>query len=775
MPMRTLIAIFICILSIPLCSSLEAAEILAVRASEQAEFHRLTIVFTETVDTGVTRDGDKLSVRMRNIRAGVMSNFPSTGYFVVNGLSRGSDASGAFVTLEMQVMEGSVVRHSVQSRPFMLMVDVYPPPAPEEKEYKDERRPIVEAQYLFPTPSKLVAFNDSWRWVYRNVVVSMLKPELYGDPAGGAFRAALGLGPGVGKSLDAAAKAASEHRRSGERDKADALDAIVAFTRGGIGAGELDIALRSSPDPLYSRLGYFVLGDHFERKGFYPEAAGKFSRAAEGEGNPLKGEALFRKARILFFEGKYGEAKVFFTASLDEGYRDSAAWLANTALIKGEVESARSLYGKTGAPFDGLDTISRLSLADMHLTIGDYAEARSIYRHISAGYPENSFIAVFLALKEGDTLLAEGRSEEALDIYIGTKGRFAGEEWAMAALSLADAYLLSGDAGSIGEAEKLYGSVAAGVFAGSEIAALRLFSARVRLGKFQEGYAALKAFKDRYPLSVYRQDMDLLSSVLFYEWLGSLYKKGDHLAVVKLFLDVPLSAPFGKKAEIFLKVGRSCMAAGLTNEAVNMLDSAVRLGSGQVAGDAMLELTRVYIEQKDTGSAERMLKAFRARFPYDGRQDEVKELETLIAFDKGEYEKVSRKQAAQEPGAFFMKAESSYRAGRPHEAAALFESAARGFRAEGNENEAARAFMMYADASFEAGRLAKAAEGYRQALGHMDGKEIADRSWALYRTALCYERLGREKDKARALRELEALGGELAPWSEAIMKDPPGI
>ncbi|MCL4872438.1 tetratricopeptide repeat protein [bacterium] len=773
--MRIFLAILISIISVPLWSDVQAAEIIAIRASEQDDFHRLTLVFSEKVDTDVSRKGDKLFVRMRDIRAGVMNNFPSTGFFKVNGLSRGSDPSGVFATLELQVTQGSVVRHSVQSGPFRLMVDVYPPSAPEEKDYEDKRRTTVDDQFLKPHPSKLIAFNDSWRWVYRNKAVEILKAELYGDPVSGAFRAVLGLKPGDDKFLEEAAKAASEHGKKGEHGKAGALSAIIDFTGGKTAPPELDTALRSNPDPLYSRLGYFVLGDHFERKGFYPEAAGKFTRASEGEDNPIKGEALFRKARIHFFERKYAEAKELFRASLQAGYEGSGIWLANTALIKGEIESAWTLYRENASSGAGLDSVSRLSLADMHLTRGDYAEARRIYREISAGYPADGFMGVFLSLKEGDTLLAEGREKEALHLYIGAKGRFTGEEWAMATLSLADAYYLSGEAGQLEEAERLYGAVAAGGFAASEITALKLLSARIRLGKFEDGYASFKTFNGRYPLSIYRQDMGLLSSVLFYEWMDSLYKKGDHLAVVKLFLDVPLSAPFGKKAETYLKVGRSCMAEGLRNEAVNLLDNAVKLGSGQVVEEAMVALIRVYIEQKDTGSAERMLKAFRTKHPVNGRAAEIRELETLIAFEKGEYERVSREKPANGPEAVLMKAESSYRAGKTDQSIPLFESAANGFKADGNVSEASRSLLKSADALFEAGKFAKAAEGYRRAIGHMDEEENADRSWALYRMAQCYGRLGRADDKAAALKELEALGGELAPWSDAIMKDPAGI
>lgn len=771
MPMRIL-AIFISVIFFSLSPALEAAEILAIRVSEQQDFHRLTLVFSEKVQADMTRREDTLFIRMKDIRAGVMSNFPETEYLKVKGLSRGSAPSGVFATLEMQVIQGSVVRQSVQSAPFRLMIDVYPPSGVVEEESKDKRKPTVDDQFLFPHPSKLVAFNDSWRWVYRNKAVKILKAELYGDPVGEAFRAVLGLKPGEAGFFEAAGKAASDHRAKGEHEKADALNAIVDFSLGKTGPGDLEVALRFSPEPLYSRLGYFVLGDHFERKGFYPEAAGKFTRAAEGEGSPLRGEALFRKARIFFFEGKYAEANDIFKASFESGRAAGGVWLANTALIKGELDRAWALYREnTGAT----DTISRLSLADMRLTRGEYAEARNIYRDLRAGYPEDGFIGVFLALKEGDALFAEGRSKEALSLYVAVKGRFTGEEWAMATLSLADAYFASGVDESLQEAERLYGAVASGGFAGSEISAIKLLAARIRLGKFQEGYAGFKAFTDKYPLSIYRLDMENLSSVLFYEWLDSLYGKGDNLAVLKLFFDVPLSAPFGKKAETYLKVGKSAIAAGLRDEAVNTLDNAVKMGSGQTTEEAMIALARVYIEQKDTGSAERMLKAFRAKFPGNARSAEIKELETLIAFEKGEHERVSGYRAADEPNAILMKAESSYRAGHAAQAALLFESAAKGFKAKGYDGEASRAFMKSANAFFAEGKYARAVSVYRQAITGMDETNTEDRSWALYRLAKCYGKLGRAGDKARALKELETLGGELASWSETIMKDPAGF
>ncbi|HBG46099.1 MAG TPA: hypothetical protein DDW94_03825 [Deltaproteobacteria bacterium] len=757
---------------VAIASSAYAAEIVAMRASVQKDFHRLTIIFSEDVPVEVSSNGEHLFVKISEFKSKLPADSPVTEYLKVEGLAEKEGQPGRSATLDITLIEGATFKHSTLTGPFRMIIDVFPPPGYLAKK---EQRP-KEVFILEPDPVKLVAFNDSWRWVYRKKAVVALKAELYAPPPTSPFR----IVPGVStESRDSVLKgitnAVSSHKAKGERSKAEVLGAIANFYSGKSSHIELENALRANPASGYSPLAYFIMGDYFERKGFYPEASGYFIRAIEGKDNQLKAEAVFRRGRLYFFEEKYAQAKDWFSKSLDAGYEESRVWLANTLLIKGETEPAWKMYRAGVRAIEELDPVTRLSLGDMHLARGNYQEARYLYGGLRSRYPKEDFMSDFLLIKEGDTLFAEGKAEEAALLYNRTKDKLKGEQWAMAALALADAYFASGEGDSVGKAEKIYETVATGSFASTEVANLRLVAARLRLGRYPEAYGDISRFYAKYPVSPVRQDLEKVSSILFYEWLDSLYRSGDHLGVLKLFLDMPLSVPFGKKAETYFKIGRSSMETGLNSEAVRLLDNAVKMGTGPMVEDAMLLLARVYIAQNDINSAERLVGAFRTRFPKSAKTRELNELDAMIAFEKGEHGTVSRFTGTADPRLAAMKAESVFKVGRFGEAAALFENAARAFQARGESKEASRAFLRYADAIFETKDFARAAQGYRQAAGLIDEKEKEERSWALYRLAQCFSRLGRAADKARAIEELKAAGGEYAPWSEGIFKEAKGI
>src|SRR3972149_2482294 len=85
-----------------------------------------------------------------------------------------------------------------------------------------------------------------------------------------------------------------------------------------------------------------------------------------------------------------------------------------------------------------------------------------------------------------------------------------------------------------------------------------------------------------------------------------------------------------------------------------------------------------YLSQRDTGSAERLLRAFRTRFPRSSRKAEIAEIEARIAFEKGEHAQGAGYTGSAEPELMVMRAESVYKSGRAKEAAALFGKAALG-------------------------------------------------------------------------------------------------
>jgi tetratricopeptide (TPR) repeat protein len=306
---------------------------------------------------------------------------------------------------------------------------------------------------------------------------------------------------------------------------------------------------------------------------------------------------------------------------------------------------------------------------------GSFQEARYILASLRARYPKEGLIATYLLLKEGDAFFLEGKTDEAVGLYLQTKEKLKGEQWAIAALSLADAYFVKAAREDLEKAEKIYEAVASGAFEGSDITNMRLVTARMALGRYREAYDGMKRFNASHPTSPVRQDMNRISSALFYEWVDSLISKEDHLGAVKIYTETPLSMPFGKKAEMSLKIGKSCRALGLLSDAAKHFDAAAKLGDGAVAEDAMLQLVATYLDQRDIGSAGRLMKAFGTRFPKTKRTDEAGRLAARMAFMNKDYQKsAALPDAGSDPALLAMKADSLVKTGRPKEALASFEA-----------------------------------------------------------------------------------------------------
>ncbi|MBI2400668.1 MAG: tetratricopeptide repeat protein, partial [Deltaproteobacteria bacterium] len=512
-----------------------------------------------------------------------------------------------------------------------------------------------------------------------------------------------------------------------------------------------------------------LLAEHFEKKGFFPEASGYYTLASQAAKNgSLSSLVMFRKARLLFFDHKYSEAKDHFKKALDAGYIDARGWLASACIIKGELDLAWDNFGALKKSASELDPITALGLADMHLVKGKFQEARYIFASMRARYPKEGLVATYLFIREGDAHFLEGKRSEAIDLYSKTKEKLKGEAWAIASLSLADAYFVIATREEMEKAEKMYEAVAGGGYEGSPITHMRLVASRMALGRHRESYDIIKKFHAAYPTSPLRQDMNRVSSALFYNWIDFLIVKEDHLGAVKLYSETPLSVPFGKKAEVSLKIGKSCKALGLLSEAAKHLNIAIKIGDGAVAEEAMLLLAGIYLDQNDSGSAERLIRAFGTRFPRTKRTADVERLAARMAFINKDYKtSANLLNGASDPGLLAMKANSLARTGKSKEATASFESAARTYDEKGEKDAASGAWLRSADARFASGDYIGAAEAYRKGMDSGAGKK-EDRSWALYRLARCYSSLGMKDKETETLKELKALGGEFNQWSEKI-------
>ena len=752
---------------LPFASFAEAAEIVAMRAYEHKEFHRLTIIMSQDITFTAEKADERIVLKFRELSVKALKELPGTEAIKVKSFRQEKDHEGVYGALEVAMPAGSSVKQTIKTGPYRVILDIYLPAGYGKKK---EMAPHMRAALMEQDASKVMAFNDSWRWVYRKKVIDMLSEGLYQDGSAEVFRAALGIEADGAEAVAAQAASAVERLRAeGRKDDADLLNEIMLFYSSQGQPSWLESSLRAASNPAIKGLGYFLLAEHFEKKKFFPEASAYYTLASKAaKGGSLAPLVLFRKARLVFFDHKYSEAKDQFKKALDAGYGDARGWLAGTCIIKGELDLAWDIFRALDRSASDLDPVTALGYADMHLVRGNFQEARYIFASMRARYPKEGLISTYLILREGDALFLEGKTDEAVTLYSKTKEKLKGEQWAIASLSLADAYFVIATREELEMAEKIYESVASGGFEASAITNMRLVASRMALGRYREGYEDINRFHARYPTSPLRQDMFRVSSTLFYDWLDSLLLKEDHLGAVKLYAETPLSVPFGKKAGMSLRIGKSCRSLGLHSEAAKHLDVAIKIGDGALAEEAMLLLADIYLDQNDSGSAERLMKAFGTRFPRTKRTADVEQLAARMAFRNRDYKtSAGLLSAGSDPALLAMKADALARTGRSEEATANFESAARAYSDAGEMDGAAGAWFRSADARFASGDYSGAAEAYKKGMDSGAGKK-QDRSWALYRLARCYSRLGMKDKEAGALKELKALGGEFSQWSEKI-------
>lgn len=761
-------------LSLSFVSITEAAEIVAMRAYEHKEFHRLTIIISNDIGLTAVKEDERVILKMRELTTKTLKELPATEAIKVKGLKSEMDGTGAYSALEVAIPAGSKVIQTVKAGPFRVILDVYPPADFGKKKPID---PHMQAVLLQQDPQKVLASNDSWRWVYRKKVVDALRTELYDDAGAKAFRAALGIDAIDSRTVSVeAAKAGIRLKAEGRGNDAALLGHIMAFYAGKGQPIELENALRVAPDTSVKGLGYFLIAEHFEKRGFFPEASGYYTLAAgAAKGGPLKKLASFRKTRLLLFDHKYSDAKDSLKKSLAEGHDEAREWLASAYMIRGEIDVAWDLLKASKTPTGELDPITRLGVADLLVLKGKFEEARFLFASLRARYPKDGLVGTYLLMREGDAYFLEGKKEEAHNIYSKSKEKLKADPWAVAALSLADAYYVIGTREELEKAETLFESVALGGFEGSVITNMRLIATRMALGKFEKAYNDVKRFHASYPTSPLRQDVNRLSQTLFYGWIDSVVKKGDHFAAVKLYSETPLVIPFGKKAEVSLMIGKSYAALGLQREAVKNLETVIKIGTEPMAEEAMLSLANVYLDQHDSGSAERLMKAFGTRFPKTRRKAETEQIYSRISFMNKDYSRSAAIAAGGDPALSTLKADSLAKTGKIKEASTTFESAARAYESKGETDAAKGAWLRSADSRFATGDWAGAAEAYRKGLEQAHENDKEDKSWALYRLAKCYGKLGMKDREADALKELRTMGGQYGQWSEKIFQKPKSL
>jgi len=635
--------------------------------------------------------------------------------------------------------------------------------------------PAVIAENALKENGLPVTFNDGWRWAYRARIVDMLKADVYGTGTlrEDVFRAELKLGAkgAGGVATDAEALFASL-THDGEDARASVLEALITFFDGS-DTRSLEPALRLHPGTGYEGLAWYLLGDYYEKKGFYPEAEGYYNRLYNNpEPTFARTASLFQLSRIRYFKGEYEAAKSLFQQAAKAGSVEAPLWLANTLLIKGEFSSASSIYDMARVSSAGADPITLLSMGDMAVINGDFDEARSIFGRLRARYAKDQFLSAFFELKRGDAYAAEGRITDALEVYRRTKENLnLLEGWAIASLSIADVYASRDSSEDLLKAYDLYSTVAGGGYIGSEQAHLSMAKSALKAKEFVKALSDAKGFPAGYPSSRLKEDMDGLVGELVVRWMESLDSAHDYYGVVKLFIEYGSSAPFGTRAKTYLIAGRAYAALGLDSDAVGVLDSAVQIARHEVAEEAMVTLAGVYISQKDWSSAERLVKAFMARFPGSQYRAEADRVLLQAAFIKKDYRKIAATPVSPADWQGLMvKAAACAKLGQYSDAIDIYSGAIKAMTDSGRGEAMAKAYTGIGDANFALKRYQDAIRAYRRVLANINAENKSGRAWALYRVAQSFESLDDAMEKKAALDELDGMKGELSGWADMIFK-----
>lgn len=760
-------------------------KLVRVRTGEHSDFHRVVIELSKRAEFDIKSDNRRLSVRLKSIDAsGKIDAVQKTGLIGFEGITPLADESGTPLTsLDFIISKDFSLKKTVKNSPFRIIIDITPADlkqseaeakAKAEKKAADKKKAEV-----FPTEKPdpdAVTFNDGWRWIYRKHLLSVFKSEFHQDNAlkAEALRAELGLtGLEIKDLVKEADALAEELKKDGDPADAAVLEKITTFLSDEKKAHELEEYIKSKESGLGS-LARFLIGNHYEKRVFLPEASGYYSRVLlEKEEGALRGIVFFQKARLLFLEGKFEEAKEGFEKALESGYMNAGPWLANTLLIKGEFEPAWELYSKNTGSRDlsSLDPITALSLADMNVIKGNYEDARGIYETLRKRYSRDEFLAAYFETKKGDVLVAEGRKFEAVRHYSKAKERLKGEAWALAAISLADALSKNTDTESLEKAEKLYHSVVEGGHLSSEIAVINLVSAHASLNKYEEGLRLIEAFPVEYPTSPLRPDVLALKGKLVYKWIDWLSKEGDSAGIVMIEAKYGSSIPFGKRGESYIKIAKAYMDAGLPSEAISTLDGAIKLGNDKIGEEAMVLLAKIYLSQKDTNAVDRALEAIKASYPKGAYSAELSLIALRNSFLKGEYRGVAGSNTADDPEALLLKAAALAELKKHAEAESVYEKASVLLKKKGEDERLREVEMKIADLNFRLERYKKAIDYYRRASFGLG--ETEDRAWAFYRMAQAYSRMKNENEKKEVLKELKVNGTELGGWALQVFKKAP--
>ncbi|MBE9528933.1 MAG: tetratricopeptide repeat protein, partial [Proteobacteria bacterium] len=636
---------------------------------------------------------------------------------------------------------------------------------------------IAKSQSMSGTLESLIAYNEGWRYLYRQKVNKIFQAELYKKDVieRQAFKKTLGLsafGP-AGMVKEARAFAHKVEAR-GNVGRAAVIEAMATMIETGSGSQELAGLLRIHPESGLTHLGWLFLGGQYEKNGFYPEALAHYARVvSEAKAGELKNSAHFARARLLLLTGEFTKSKVAFRDLLALGYTPAGSWLANAHLMKGETDSARALYEKyVPVELDHVDPITLMGIGDLRIVYGDYLGAAQIFKIAQETFSVDDVAMAFLRIREADALVVNGEPVKAQVIYTGAQKAFRGEASAMSGLALADSMAMVAKGDSLMRAESLYRSLHRGRYAASRYAHLNLARVQLRLKLYKDSAIALNEFLERYPTNTQQAEAIEIKSEVMFEWIKKLFDESDYFSIVDAVSLYGVEIPFGKKGSTYYRIGKSYAELSLLSEAVSTLVAASEIGVDAVAERSMLELARVYLKQKDSDAVERIARNFNARFPKSLKRAELNEILSSAAYLKGDYKAYAEGVSVTgDPTKDFYKAAALARINKHRDAVKLFKGVAASYKLAGDSAGRKRALLGAADSSFKIRRFSSAVKLYEEAVGLMDKGKTLEKRWALYMITQSYSRLNKREKQKEALGEVVVANGVFGDGAEALYKD----
>lgn len=385
--------------------------------------------------------------------------------------------------------------------------------------------------------------------------------------------------------------------------------------------------------------GLYQAGKGLFAQRFYYEALAQMNRLSKRyPKSPYTLKGTVAKGIIYFHQKKYRMAESTLRAvvsnkeSAEEDKRLSLLWLANTLHMEGMYKEARDHYVKVEGQWPEYLKQSRLSLLSMgenQILLGEYQDGRRLFDLYSKLYA-NQGPAPVVTLRKADTFLLNGKRKEAVKLYSKVVTLYPAHNAAL-----------------IGKARILEDKIVGGDPIPATQALQDLLSSKGDMA-IDAAIVVAEAYKNagipHEAVEAYRAILSRFAGIskgeLKKNFMESLraavidsYKKGDYLAVLKLYHEENRMLKGVRDPEFVKMIGDGYMEVGLPSKAVSLYETALypydkaASMSGAHIEETLFKAIKAYLKLGRKEGAARLTKRLYAEFP---RTKFKKELENTV-------------------------------------------------------------------------------------------------------------------------------------------------